>query len=144
LSVKTDRRELKLQVHLARGAAQLRGQVIAQLGERLPGDLTVHLVPEESGQGDNSLRFLQTQVGNKGSFEIVNIPPGRYWVLVRSGFSNAERLGSTVAAWEDLVGTQRLQEARAANQLLALPICRSIADYRLTYPPVAAPPSRGE
>jgi hypothetical protein len=144
LSVKPGQREFKLQMHLARGAAQLRGQVIAQLGDRLPGDVTVHLVPEESGQGENILRFLQTQVGNKGSFEILNIPPGRYWMLARSGFSKAERLGSTVAAWEDLAGTQLLQEARAANQLLDLPVCRSIADYRLIYPPVAAGPSQGE
>ena len=119
--------------------------MIAQLGDRLPGDVTVHLVPEESGQGDNILRFLQTQVANKGSFEILNIPPGHYWVLTRSGFSNAERLGSTVAAWKYLAGTQLLQEARAANnQLLDLPFCRSIADYRLIYPPVAAGPSQGE
>ena len=73
---------------LAEGAASLHGQVKLSDGQKLPPRLSVFLVPAESDNADNVLRFFASMVLTDGSFALNNLPPGRYWVSARTAADN--------------------------------------------------------
>jgi Carboxypeptidase regulatory-like domain len=68
---------------LAQGAAYVRGQITLAEGQTLPGKLIVYLVPAETAQAEEALRYFATPVNTEGNFGLSNVAPGRYWMLAQ-------------------------------------------------------------
>lgn len=133
LAVRLGERAAGLKAVVAPGAALLRGRVISEPNTRLPEQLTVHLVPAETEQADNLLRFFQTTVGKDGEFRISNIPAGRYFVLARSEPAGGYPLWDA-AAWHEPARAQLMLQARTRNEVVNLPACGRLEDYQLRHP----------
>jgi hypothetical protein len=136
--VKSGEQVQGLTVTLAEGAASLRGRV-AQVTEsaRLPDRLHVHLLPMEKEAADDLLRYYEAEVRGDG-FELKNLSPGRYFVIVRRAADDStSEDGPPPVAW-DADARQRLrQRAEAANTLLELRPCQRMVDYIIKYAPAA-------
>ena len=50
----------------------------------MPSRLRVHLVPAEKEATEDTLRYFEATAKGDSSFEFRNLPPGRYWVVVRA------------------------------------------------------------
>jgi hypothetical protein len=127
--VKFGDRLTKVTVTLAEGAASIRGAVKSTANLALP-KLSVHLVPAEKESAEDVLRFFSAAVQD-GSFSLNNLPPGRYWVLVRAGESlRDEKLRAAAEADTRL---QLRRDAEAIKQQLELKPCQNLVDYSLPW-----------
>jgi len=70
---------------VAQGGALVRGEITLAEGQTLPDKLTVYLVPAETVQAEDALRYFAAPVSSAGSFWINNVAPGRYWMLAQPG-----------------------------------------------------------
>ena len=82
-TIKSGDRLSGLTVTLAQGAASFRGQVVFDSAENRPEKWFAYLVPAEPEHANNSLRFYGGTVSPEGKIQLVNLAPGRYWVLVQ-------------------------------------------------------------
>lgn len=128
---------------LAEGAAGLRGRVVpATEGGRLPDNLRVYLVPAEPDQGENPLRFAEAPAQADGTFELTNLAPGRYGLVVRhvTDQENREREPRPLA-WDPDGRAGLRMESEALKNFVELTICKRVTDYKLRYSDVAAKPA---
>lgn len=72
-----------LTITLARGGALVRGQITLAEGQTLSDKFSVYLVPAESAQAEESLRYFAAPVNSEGYFWLHNVMPGRYWMLAQ-------------------------------------------------------------
>ena len=70
---------------VAQGGALVRGEITLAEGQTLPDKLTVYLVPAETAQAEDALRYFAAPVSSAGNFWINNVAPGRYWILAQPG-----------------------------------------------------------
>lgn len=127
---------------LAEGAAGLRGRVIPAVeGGRLADNLRVYLVPSEPDQGENPLRFADAPVQADGSFELINLAPGKYGLVVRqvSDQENKEREPRPLA-WDPDGRAGLRMESEALKNFVKLTICQRVTDYKLRLSDLAAKP----
>lgn len=144
VTVKLSEQVQGLTVTLAEGAAGLRGRVVqATEGARLPDRLRLHLVPAEKEAADDVLRYYEAEVKGDG-FELKNLSPGRYFVIVRrAADDSASEDSPRPVAW-DTDARQRLhQRAEAANTVLELRPCQRMVDYSIKYAPAARKKAEG-
>jgi hypothetical protein len=112
-----------LTITLAQGAASLNGQVTDKGSE----DLFLYLIPAEKEHAENALRFFGAAIGADGKVALSSLPPGRYWVLVKSTGEGVTP--STVALRmpdrKDLRASLR-REAEAAKTAIDLKPCQHL------------------
>lgn len=136
----------ELNVHVATGAASLRGRVTAPAATGEAGAaseaanaalLRVHLVPAEREQADNPLRYAETRVAADGSFAFANLAPGRYWLVALPEFADAVNSPDNTPrplALDPAARARLRREAETANAPVALAPCQRVADFVLPYP----------
>lgn len=131
-----------LDVHIAEGAASVRGRIITSDAIAKPQrKLCVHLVPAGRESAADAVRFFQTDAKENGEFEFANIGPGRYWLLVRQCSTARSELSSPEAA-EATARAQLRREAEAAGNAIELHSCQRAVDQTVRYAPEPAGPSR--
>ncbi|MFL6273851.1 MAG: carboxypeptidase regulatory-like domain-containing protein [Blastocatellia bacterium] len=138
LTIKAGERLSELAVTVAEGAAALRGRVVpATEGARLPDRLRLHLVPAEKEAADELLRYYEAELRGD-SFELKNLAPGRYFVIVRrAADDDTSADNSRPVAWDAAARKRLRQRAETANVTLELRPCQQVTDYALKYQPAA-------
>ncbi|HLN99063.1 MAG TPA: carboxypeptidase-like regulatory domain-containing protein [Pyrinomonadaceae bacterium] len=123
-----------LRVTLAAGAASLRGSLKMGEAEIVPPKLYLYLVPADKENADDVLRFFSTPVQADKTFALSNLPPGRYWALVRLSGQNEPPLDATLRAPEAAdarIEIRRAAEARKTE--IELKPCQNVVDYILPF-----------
>jgi hypothetical protein len=139
LIVRTGDRIKGVTVTIAEGAAALRGRILpSSEGSRLPDRLRVHLVPAEKESADDALRFAETAAQSDGLFTFGNLPPGKYWVVIRRDADEAQGAsGPRPVAWDAEGRAKLVKEGEAANITKELLPCQRVLDYMLRFTPAA-------
>ena len=138
--VKPGRRINGVRLVLGDGAASIRGRVVTEKGAALPDRLRAQLVPAEANAGDETLRFVEAEVQSDGAFKLLNVAPGRYWILVRRLPEDSRPRMPRPQAWNSAARAALRREAAVSNVAIELKPCQRIADYQLRYaPPKDAP-----
>jgi len=131
INLKFGERISGITVTLAAGAASLRGAVKLAEGEPLPARLYLYLVPAEKENAEDVLRFLTTAVQGDGKFAFNNLPPGRYWVLVRQAESELQS-DATLRALDAEETRLKIRRAAEAGKVeVELKPCQNLIDYQL-------------
>jgi hypothetical protein len=130
-----------LAVTLGEGAAGLSGRVVQPAGGDLPARVGLALIPAEPGSEDDVLRYAQVTVHPDGTFQLRNLPPGRYYVLARSITDEELKLPNSQRPWWNREFRKNLYaDAQKAGKTIEFRPCQRTADYSLQYvPPSAAP-----
>ncbi len=133
-----------LTIHIAPGAATLRGRVVVAAADGTANadapsaarPLHAHLVPAEREQADNVLRYAETPVGADGSFAFANLAPGAYRLIARP----APVVGASTdapprpLAWDAAARAQLRSDAdNSTHVAVALAPCQRLNDYLLRY-----------
>ncbi|HEY6121354.1 MAG TPA: carboxypeptidase-like regulatory domain-containing protein [Pyrinomonadaceae bacterium] len=117
-------------INLAEGAASVRGSIVTTDSENRPSNLYLYLVPVERESADDPLRFFAVQIEHDGKFAINNLPPGRYWALIRTAADKEMKLVQSPG--ESETRAKILREAEATRSAIELKPCQNIPDYKLT------------
>ena len=131
ITVKSAERLSGLTITLAEGAASLQGQIKTAENQKLPARLFVYLVPAEREKAEDVLRFFGSLASTDGSFALNNLPPGRYWAVVRPGGENVQshlRLPDQSEARAKL-----RQEVEAAKTEIELKPCQNVTNFLLRF-----------
>ncbi len=131
IRLKSGERVGDVTITIAAGAGTLSGRVSEPYD---PGGVFV-LVPAEKEQQEEVLRYFSMPLGEEGGFAIRNIPPGRYFALVRSS-DDVKQLRNPEHK------TQRANLYKAATKEMIsveLKPCQNIVDYQLPLNSIAAP-----
>lgn len=135
-NVKMSERVSVLTIALAQGGATLRGEVGQGSGERAPAGSFLYLVPVERENANDPLRFFTSSIERNGWFEINNIAPGRYWVLIQMGGADSVATSTKVRQpHESETRAQLRRAAEAAKIEIEFKPCQNILDYRLVPKP---------
>ena len=142
--VRPGQRTNGVRVVLGQGAGSIRGRVLPEKeGGSLPDRLRVYLVPSEPGSADNLLRYVEAGVQTDGSFKLLNVPPGKYWLVARLLPEEDLKVRITLPqSWNSSNRTALRREATAANVAIELKPCQRVADFLLRYSPPKEEPKR--
>ena len=122
-------------IMVGQDAATLRGRVGSEASVVREGT-HVHLVPVESKEANNVLRYSETDVNGDGSFAFTNLAPGRYFILSRVETLTETDIARRPLAWDAAARTKLRQKAEAAKIEVELKPCQSVGDYVLKPDPV--------
>ena len=123
-----------LTVTLAEGAASLRGAVKLAEGDSIPAKLYLQLVPAEKEDAEDVLRFFATPVNADGTFAINNLPPSRYWALVRVAADNEPQSDLKLRAPEEADARAQIRRAaEIAKTMIEFKPCQNVIDYQLPF-----------
>ena len=130
---------------LGEGAASIRGRVVTEKeGASLPDRLRVHSVPSEPNLAEETLRFIEAEVQSDNSFKLLNVAPGRYWLLARLlKEEDAKQRIPRPQAWNAAARAVLRREAVSSNVAIELKPCQRLADYQLLYKPPKEIPRPG-
>ena len=131
-TIKNGARLSGLTVTLAQGAASFRGQLVFDPAENRPVEWFAYLVPAEAEHANNSLRFYGGTVSPEGKIQLVNLAPGRYWVLVQP--ANDDALSAFPQFRNPDETETRVRLRRAAAELkteIELKPCQDIGDFKI-------------
>jgi hypothetical protein len=132
-TIKSGDRLSGLTITLAQGAASFRGQLVFDSGENRPERWFAYLVPAESEHANNSLRLYGGTVSPEGKIQLVNLAPGRYWVLVQPTTDDAL---STFLQFRIPDETEtRAKLRRDAEELkteIQLKPCQDLGEFKIT------------
>ena len=113
-----------LTITLAQGAASFSGHVAEDRAE----DLFLYLVPAEKERAEEALRFFGAAIGPDRKVVLNNLPPGSYWVLVKSSGEGTARL--RLPDQKELRASLR-REAEAAKTTIELKPCQNLTGFQL-------------
>jgi hypothetical protein len=119
-----------LTVAVADGAASLGGKVVAaKEGVALPSRVRLHLVPAETAEAGNVLRYAEAVVRNDGAFTLNNVAPGKYWLVTRAVPDDepSDRPPAPVA-WDANERAKLRREAEALKVEVELKACQRAAE----------------
>jgi carboxypeptidase family protein len=120
-TLKSGDRVSGLTITLAQGAASLSGKV--------EGDVSfVYLVPAEKERAEDALRFFGAAIGAGGKVALNSIPPGSYWVLVKSAGEGAATVKLRMPDQKELRASLR-REAEASKTTIDLKPCQHLANF---------------
>jgi hypothetical protein len=131
----------RLVVALAPGAASIQGQVRAvQPHPELPGNFVIYLVPGESKEQTDPLRFAETTVTPEGKFSITNMAPGSYKLSLRGMAPQDLNSSAQPPAW--LVPAERSKLLADATRAVRVELaaCKGLNGYSLPYLPTGNRP----
>jgi hypothetical protein len=121
-------------ITLAEGAASIRGRVDLAEGRTLPQRLFIYLIPAERESAEDVARFFGAMVLPDRSFEVSNLPPGRYWALARAAGENELNVLSKLRLPDEAETRAKLrQDAEAGKIETELKPCQNVTDYRLPF-----------
>ena len=135
LTLKLGEKAKDLVVTIAEGAASVRGRVTpATEGAKLPARLRVHLIPAEREAADDVLRYAQTTMRSDGSFNLLNLVPGKYWLLARALMDDELSDGTErPMVWDNAERAKLRREAETGKIEIELQPCQRVNDYALRY-----------
>ncbi|MDQ3010822.1 MAG: carboxypeptidase-like regulatory domain-containing protein, partial [Acidobacteriota bacterium] len=86
LTLKADDKLSGVQIVVAEGAASVKGKLTAPdaKGGKLPARVRVYLLPAEPDAKDDLLRFAEVKAEDDGSFNFMNLAPGKYLLTARA------------------------------------------------------------
>ncbi len=120
-----------LTVTLAQGAASFHGQLVLNAAENRPARWFAYLVPAEPEQANNSLRFYGGMVSPEGKIQLVNLAPGRYWVLVQPASDDASAPQFRSPDETELRAKLR-RDAEEFKTAIELQPCKDLVDFKIT------------
>jgi hypothetical protein len=127
-TLKSGDRLTGLTITLAQGAASFSGQV----ADNAPTDQFLYLVPAEKERAEDVLRFFGAAIGPDGKVALNNLPPGSYFVLVKSsgegGAVSTDKL--RLPDQKELRASLR-REAEAAKTTIELKPCQALTGFAL-------------
>ena len=132
-TIKSGDRLSGLTVTLAQGAASFRGQVVFDSAENRPEKWFAYLVPAEPEHANNLLRFYGGAVSPDGKIQLVNLAPGRYWVLVQPVTDDALSAFPQFRIPDETERRAKLR--RNAEELkteIELKPCQELGDFKIT------------
>ncbi len=134
LALKPGDRLASITVTLTDGAASLSGKLAqAREGDTLPARVRVHLIPAEPTAAESLLRYSEL-VTATGAFNLINLAPGKYWLLAKPV---VEEISSTTLpapiAWDAVERARLRKEAEAAKIEIELKSCQRVKDYVLRF-----------
>ncbi|MDX6386182.1 MAG: hypothetical protein QOK48_3755 [Blastocatellia bacterium] len=134
INLKSGERLSGLTIILAAGAASIRGSVDLGEGQKLPVRLFIYLVPAERESAEDVVRFFGVMVLPDRSFEVSNLPPGRYWVLARAaGENDLNVLAKLRLPDETDLRAKLRQEAEAGKLQTEFKPCQNVTDFHLPF-----------
>src|SRR5262249_14596729 len=84
IALKSGEKVSGVEVVIGQNAASLKGIVVpANESAKLPMRIRVHLIPAEATAANEALRYYEKIASSDGSFELKNLAPGRYALLLR-------------------------------------------------------------
>ena len=115
-----------LMITLAQGGASLSGKVGP---DNVSTDLFLYLVPAEKERAEDALRFFGAPIGADGKVTLNSLPPGSYWVLVKS----TEGTPTAKLRFPDQkeLRTSLRREAEAAKTTIELKPCQHLINFPL-------------
>jgi hypothetical protein len=132
-----------ISVVIGEGAASLQGRVVPdKKGASLPERLRVHLIPAERESAGEMLRYFESEVQSDGHFSLLNLAPGRYWIVARPVLDNGPmQRANRPLAWSAATRAALRRDAQALNSSIELRPCQRVADYEVRYAAVLDSPS---
>lgn len=131
-----------LTITLGEGAASFRGRVIPDTERAsLPPRLEVHLAPAAPELSDDVLRFAECAVQSDGSFELTNLAPGRYWILVREAREN-DGTTQQLLAWGSVSRARLRRDAETGGVVIDLKPCERLVNFVVRHSPTSGPTPR--
>lgn len=130
LTIKSGDQLTGISIMVGQDAATLRGRVGPE-GTVAREGTHVHLVPVETVQANNVLRYSDTLVRRDGSFGFTNLAPGRYFILSRVEAPNETDTSPRPIAWDPVARVKLRREAEAAKTEVELKPCQAVGDYQL-------------
>jgi hypothetical protein len=113
-------------IRIGRGAAGVSGTVEAPVGSALPPDLMIYLVPADPALADALWRYYEVPASAGGSFEVLNLAPGAYWLVAR----RTPKDGEDSPAWTAAKRASLRKEAEASGPALELATCQRVTGLR--------------
>jgi hypothetical protein len=129
VSLKAGARLTGLTITVAEGAAAIKGKVRAVEGANLPSSLVIYLTPAESEKADDVLRYRETRANDEREFSLINLAPGKYWILARPGPADQ----SKPKAWNAADRIKLRKEAEATNNLIELQPCQRLENHEVVF-----------
>jgi hypothetical protein len=141
LALKSGDKTRGLVVTLSEGAAGLRGKVVTGEDNKPPAiKMRVHVVPAEPEAVDEVVRYSETEAATDGSFSLMNIAPGKYWLVAREASEQEQPQSDRKPIAWDAGGRMGLRfEGDASKKVIELASCRRVADFVLKYTPLIKP-----
>jgi hypothetical protein len=135
-TLKSGDRVSGMTIKLAEGAASLKGQIKPADGQKLPPRMYVYLVPAETENAEDVLRFFGSLVESDGSFALNNVPPGRYLTVAKVSSEGESNVLSKLRLPDEAeIRTKLRQEASLAKLETELKPCQTVADFSLPFKP---------
>jgi hypothetical protein len=117
-------------IMVGQDAAVLRGRVGPE-GSVVREGTHVYLVPVDSKETNNVLRYSETVVEKDGNFAFTNLAPGRYFILSRVETPTETDIAPHPVALDAAARTKLRQKAEAAKIEVEVKPCQSVVDYSL-------------
>ena len=125
VSVKSGDRVSGVTVTIAEGAAILRGRLAVAEG---PPNTRVYLLPAETAELGNLLRFYEARPDAQRNFAIDNLAPGKYLIVVRP--VERDELGAPKSIRQNaLLRARIIHEAEGLKKDLTFKPCEQITGY---------------
>jgi hypothetical protein len=133
-NVRMGERLTGLKVTFAEGAGSLGGKVEAGEGKKLPSRLFVYLAPAEPDKAEDIVRYFVSLAAEDGSFVLMNLPPGRYWVTAApAGESDTNMMSKLRLPDETELRAKLRRDGEAAKLQVEFKPCQNITDYHLAF-----------
>jgi hypothetical protein len=135
LALKQGEKVADVTVTVVEGAASLRGKVAPEkAGAQLPERLRAHLIPAEPNAADDVLRYAEAMVRAGGAFALVNLAPGKYWLMARAAPDDepSDR-PVTPTAWDANERAKLRKEAEAMKIEIELKPCQRVKDQTIKH-----------
>lgn len=122
-----------LTVTIAQGAASLRGELALGEGEQAPAKLFVYFVPAEPEKAEDVLRYFAVPVSPNGKIAVLNIAPGRYWIMTRTVAEDTPAPITKLRLPHETETRARVRrEAEAAKNAIEFKPCQNVTDFQLS------------
>lgn len=124
-----------IEMIIAQGAASLSGKLVpSREGAQQPKRLRIHLIPAETADADDLLRYAEAPVRGDGSFEFKHIAPGKYLLHARQASEKeANDDQSRPLAWDAVERAKLRREAAAAKNEIELKVCERVKEHVLRW-----------
>lgn len=118
-------------VAFADGAASLRGTIPPDEAAQQSARRRVHVIPSERERADDPFRYASSPVAADGSFALMNLAPGRYWLLVAVAADDAPPARQRAGAFDADTRAKLRRDAETAANTIDLQPCQRVNDFTL-------------